>query len=62
MAAAEGIQLLTLEFLTFESTVLETSIIPHFRFDFEVKNRMHAIVNRTYFLPITNYYYYTLKL
>ena len=62
MAAAEGIQLLTFEFLTFESIVLETSVIPQFRFDFEVKNKMDAIVNRTYSLPITNYNYYILKL
>ena len=31
MAAAEGIQLLTLEFLTFDSKVLETNVIPHCR-------------------------------
>ena len=31
MAAAEGIQLLTLEFLTFDSTVLETNVIPYVR-------------------------------
>ena len=31
MAAVEGIQLLTLEFLTFENRVLETNVRPQFR-------------------------------
>ena len=31
IAAVEGIQLLTLEFLTFENRVLETIVRPHFR-------------------------------
>ena len=31
MAAAEGVKLLTLAFLTFESTVVETKVIPNFR-------------------------------
>ena len=76
MAAAEGIQVLTLEFITFESTVLETNVIPCFQlrctdyigmviFTFqghlEVKNKMAGNVNM-FFLPVTNINYRILKI